>query len=232
MRVRAPLWARKKDRRKRSFLVPRGALPPPAASRLPPRGRLGEDPQTPSRHRFPVALTIFVYRPSCLRSRAHGRLHVTPPLNPLPRGGDFGAQMGPPTPAADDYPFFDRTRACIGPIGGPIQAFFALFARKGPINGPIRAPLGETREESDSQHVASNKNGLFCSLRNAPARRRERFQGFLLLAGGSGPLAWEEARTTLTFSLYFRETGSWVSPTWTTSGEASTEAATLTRKAR
>ena len=36
-----------------------GHLPPPAASRLPPRGRLGEDPQTPSRHRFPVALAIF-----------------------------------------------------------------------------------------------------------------------------------------------------------------------------
>ena len=43
-------------------------------------------------------LTISVYRPLYLRSRAHGRLHVTPPLNPLPRGGDFGAQMGPSTP--------------------------------------------------------------------------------------------------------------------------------------
>ena len=171
--------------------------------------------------------------------RGLGTLHVTPSLNPSPRGRDSAAEaavrvprwaLSPP--AADDFPFFDRTRACIGPIGGPIQAFFALFARTGPINGPIRAPLGETREESDSQHVASNKNGLFCSLRNAPARRRERFQGFLLLAGGSGPLAWEEARTTLTFSLYFRETGSWVSPTWTTSGEASTEAATLTKNER
>ena len=170
-----------------------------------------KDPQTPSRHRFPVALTIF-------------RLSTVVPA--------FSRPWAPPPPAADDYPFFDRTSACIGPIGGPVQAFFALFARIGPINGPIRAPLGETREESDSQHVASNKNGLYCSLRNAPARRRERFQGFLLLAGGSGPLAWEEASTTLTFSLYFRETGSWVSPTWTTSGEASTEAATLTRKAR
>ena len=211
MRVRAPLWARKKDRRERSFLVPRWALSPPAASRLPPRGRLGEDPQTPSRHRFPVALTIF-----CLST-------VVPAFSRL---------WAPPPPAADDYPFFDRTSACIGPIGGPVQAFFALFARTGPINGPIRAPLGETREESDSQHVASNKNGLYRSLRNAPARRRERFQGFLLLAGGSGPLAWEEARTTLTFSLYFRETGSWVSPTWTVSGEERMEADTLTRKAR
>ena len=27
----------------------------PRRSLLPPRGRLGEDPQTPSRHRFPVA---------------------------------------------------------------------------------------------------------------------------------------------------------------------------------
>lgn len=136
-----PLWARKKDRRERSFLVPRWALPPPAA---------------------------------------------------------------------DDYPFFDRTSACIGPIGGPVQAFFALFARIGPINGPIRAPLGETREESDSQHVASDKNGLFCSLRNAAARRRERFQGFLLLAGGSGTGVCAVARTTLTFSLYFRETGNFL----------------------
>ena len=182
-----PLWARKKDRRERSFLVPRWALPPPAASRLPPRGRLGEDPQTPS-------VTVF----------------------PLRRR----------------FPFFDRTRACIGPIGGPIQAFFALFARTGPINGPIRAPLGETREESDLQHVASNKNGLYCSLRNAPARRRERFQGFLLLAGDSGTGVCAVARTTLTFSLYFRETGSWVSPTWTVSGEERMEADTLTRNAR
>ena len=87
--------------------------------------------------------------------------------------------IGPSTPSADDYPFYDRTRACIGPIGGPEQAFFALFARIGPINGPIRAPLGETREESDSQHVASDKNDLFCSPRDAAARRRERFQGFL-----------------------------------------------------
>ena len=98
-----PLWARKKDRRERSFLVPRWALSPPAASRLPPRGRLGEDPQTPSHHRFPVALTITVYRPLYLRSRARGRLHVTPPLNPLPRGGDSAAEaaarvpMGPVT---------------------------------------------------------------------------------------------------------------------------------------
>ena len=37
-------------------------------------------------------LTISVYRPLYLRSRAHGRLHVTPPLNPLPRGGDSAAK--------------------------------------------------------------------------------------------------------------------------------------------
>ena len=76
------------------------------------QGRLGEDPQTPSRHRFPVALTIF-----CLST-------VVPA---------FSRPWALPPPAADDYPFFDRTRACIGPIGGPVQAFFALFARIGPI---------------------------------------------------------------------------------------------------
>ena len=151
--------------------------------------------------------------------------------------GATGGRPPAPLPSpfsscADDFPFIDRKRAFIGPIGGPIQAIFVLFAHTGPIDGPIRAPLGETREESDSQHVASDKNDLFCSPRDAAARRRERFQGFLLLAGGSGPLAWEEARTTLTFSLYFRETGSWVSPTWTVSGEERMEADTLTRKAR
>lgn len=153
-----------------------------------------------------------------------------------PKGATGGRPPDPlPSPfsrSADVFPFFDRTRACIGPIGVPIQAFFTLFARMGPADGPIRAPLGETREESDSQHVASNKNGPYCSLRNAPARRRERFQGFLLLAGDSGTGVCAVARTTLTFSLYFRETGSWVSPTWTVSGEERMEADTLTRKAR
>ena len=57
VRVRAPLWARKKDRHKRSFLVPQGPFHPPRYA-LPPRGRLGEDPQTPSHHRFPVAPAI------------------------------------------------------------------------------------------------------------------------------------------------------------------------------
>ena len=68
-----PLWARKKDRRERSFLVPRWALSPPAASRLPPRGRLGEDPQTPSRHRFPVAPTVSVFRPHACLYRSNRR---------------------------------------------------------------------------------------------------------------------------------------------------------------
>ena len=36
--------------------MPRWALSPPAASRLPPRGRLGEDPQTPSRDRCACVL--------------------------------------------------------------------------------------------------------------------------------------------------------------------------------
>ena len=101
----------KKDRFRRSFLVPRWALLPPAASRLPPRGRLGVTPRPPPVSVFPLRWRFPVYRPSCLRSRAHGRLHVTP------------------------------------------------------------------------RHGASNKNCPFCSRRNAPARRRERFQGFLLLAG-------------------------------------------------
>ncbi len=119
-----------------------------------------------------------------------------PPLRGCPQGGDWGKTPRPPPvtvfPLRRRFPFFDRTRACIGPIGGPVQAFFALFAGIGPINGPIRAPLGETREESDLQHVASNKYGLYCSLRNAPARQRERFQGFLLLreAPGRGSAQW------------------------------------------
>ena len=137
-----------------------------------------------------------IYLPSCLRSRAREHLHVTPPLNPLPRGGDFRAQMGPSTPAAKRlpqgatggrppdplpssfsgfegvFPFHNRSRACIGPIGGPIRAIFALFARMGPADGPVRAPFGETRKESDSQHAVSDKNGPNRHLRDAPARQR------------------------------------------------------------
>ena len=153
-----------------------------------------------------------------------------------PEGATGGRPPAPlPSPfssCADDFPFIDRKRAFIGPIGGPIQAIFVLFAHTGPIDGPIRAPLGETREESDSQHAASNKKGPYCSLRNAPARRRERFQWFLLLAGDSGPASCTAARTVLTFSLYFRETGSSFPATETISGEERTDAATLTRKAR
>ena len=51
-------------------------------------------------------------------------------------------------------------------------------------------------------------------------------------AGDSGTGICAVARTTLTFSLYFRETGSWVSPTWTVSGEERSDSATLTRQAR
>ena len=84
-----PLWARKKDRRKRSFLVPRWALPPPAASQLPPRGRLGEDPQTPSHHRFPVVLAIS--RLSTVVP-AFSRPWAPSTLNPSPRGRGLGGR--------------------------------------------------------------------------------------------------------------------------------------------
>ena len=81
VRVRAPLWARKKDRRKRSFLVPKGPVHPPPLQRLPPRGLPGEDPRTPSRQRFPAAAGDFPFidRRACVLA-PRGRLPVTLPL--------------------------------------------------------------------------------------------------------------------------------------------------------
>ena len=73
------------------FGAPR-ALPPPAASRLPPRGRLGEDPQTPSHHRFPVALAISrLLTVVPVFSRPWGA-STLPSLNPSPRGRGLGGR--------------------------------------------------------------------------------------------------------------------------------------------
>ena len=203
MRVRAPLWARERISSALRSIVCKLLTIFHLSTVVPAFSRPWAPPRYPSPNSPPSGRGLWC---------PDGPYHPPPPLRGCPQRGDWGKTPRPPPvtvfPLRRRFPFFDRTRACIGPIGGPIQAFFALFAGIGPINGPIRAPLGETREESDSQHVASNKNGLYCSLRNAPARRRERFQGFLLLAGGSGTGVCAAARTTLTFSLYFRETGS------------------------
>ena len=101
VRVRAPLWARER--------LPRGSLSRALFGRMSrpghlstprrfaaaPRGRLEEDPQTPSRHRFPVVLAISrlsAVVPAFSRPRAPPRY---PNPKSLPSGEGLGAQMGP-----------------------------------------------------------------------------------------------------------------------------------------
>ena len=87
------------------------------------------------------------------RTRAGGTpsVHVTPPLNPLPRGGDSaaeaavrlqakslrseGASIQGLSSAWADFSLGART----GPFSGPLQAFSAFFACTGPRLGPIQA---------------------------------------------------------------------------------------------
>ena len=76
--------------------------------------------------------------------------------------------------------------ACIGPNDGPMRAISAVSACTGPVAGPVRAPW----------HAVENKNGRFCSLREAAARRREHFQGFFFFPRYSSSSAG-------TFSSFF-----------------------------
>ena len=89
------------------------------------------------------------------RTRAGGlRLFtVTPPLNPLPRGGDSAAEAAVRLTAQSlrsEVPSIQCLRSAravvslrsarTGPSLGPLQAFSAVFACTGPRFGPVQAP--------------------------------------------------------------------------------------------
>ena len=78
---------------------------------------------------------------------------VTPPLNPLPRGGDSAAEAAVRLTAQSlrsEVPSIQCLRSAravvslrsarTGPSLGPLQAFSAVFACTGPRFGPVQAP--------------------------------------------------------------------------------------------